>query len=821
MSDTIVLCEKGSQAQDIRKAIGNRYGQIFAASGHLLPLEEPEDANPAFSVWGYDVLWPGGLYKNKLPDPKKDKNAGLKIKKLREIEQALKAAKTVYLATDCDREGQLIGEEILRFYKFKGRVMRAMFTAQDPKTLQDAFAKAKDNGEYINLYNAAVARQQADQVYNLSLTRAATTALRTPGSRGVVGIGRVKTPTLAIACIRELEIRNFKPVDYFEVTATCSVAAGAFQLRWAQKPDLVTDRSVAEATQAAANAWKGPLSVEVKDASQAPPKLFDLPSLQKVCGSRFGWDALRTLEIAQQCYDAGCGHITTYPRAEARYLAENQIAEVPTLLAGLAQLDAFSHLDLSSPVVRKGKKGHFSDKALEGLSHHAIIPNVAVAKDFPDLYAKLDDDQKKFFDLVSRAYVAALMPDYEYTRTTVVANVPVTGLPAPAPFRASGSIPRSLGWKAVYEDPDEEEGEAESKFPPLKDGEQAALSDAQIEQKTTQPPPRFNDGTLVAEMQDAWKYVPEGDPRRERLKEAKGIGTPATRGTIIEVLRRQGFLMKKGKHTVPTDAGLELFLLLQKVLPTLVDPGTTAQWEFYMDKVLTGALTKEKVIEALLGETGNYVEAIKGASGSTTIAVKGSAHPPSASMKKAIETIAARKNLKVPKEVMKDFGAAKAWLDANMPPRNENGSYPPSDKQIQMAQKVAASKGVDIPDGLLADAKQLSAWIDANKDALPAFAPSEKQIAFAKSVAEAAGVDIPDAALSDAKQISAFIDKHKGKMPARGAGAGSGGTSPGKIALVEKIAAEKGVKPPAGYKEDWRKAQEFLDKHMGQRKKAG
>ncbi len=202
MADQIVITEKSSQAKDVRAAVGSRYGDILPAEGHLLDLLEPEDVVPAWKHWSPILLRPDGLYGTR---PAKGGNKAAKLKAIRE---ALRTAKKVWLATDCDREGQLIGQEILEHYEYRGQVMRVLFTAQDSQTIRDAFGRAKPNTEYARLYAAAVARRQADQIYNLSLTRTATVILG-QGARGVIGVGRVKTPTLAIVCKRELEIRDF------------------------------------------------------------------------------------------------------------------------------------------------------------------------------------------------------------------------------------------------------------------------------------------------------------------------------------------------------------------------------------------------------------------------------------------------------------------------------------------------------------------------------------------------------------------------------------------------------------------------------------
>ena len=210
--------------------------------------------------------------------------------------------------------------------------MRVIFTAQDPQTIRDAFARAKPDGEYARLYAAAVARRQADQIYNLSLTRTATVTLARSGG-GVIGVGRVKTPTLAIVYRRELEIRDFVPQAYFAVVATAMVDGGPLRMRHAPKARIL-ERADAEAIAAAADNFAGTLAVQVEDKRQGLPRLHDLPSLQKLCGSRSGWSAARTLEVAQELYDGQGKKIITYPRAETRYLPESLIPDIPRIVAG-------------------------------------------------------------------------------------------------------------------------------------------------------------------------------------------------------------------------------------------------------------------------------------------------------------------------------------------------------------------------------------------------------------------------------------------------------------------------------------------------------
>jgi DNA topoisomerase III len=712
---TLIITEKSSQAKDLRAALGERFGRILPAEGHLLRLAEPDEVDPAWKRWSSTLLKPDGLY------PTKPDSGGNKAAKLQAIQAALKACDHVILATDCDREGQLIGQEILEHVGYRGRVQRAIFTAQDPKTLREAFAKLKPNAVLRPVYEAAVARQQADQIFNLSLTRTATKTLLAPGARGVIGVGRVKTPTLAIVCLRELEIRNFKPEDYFEVVATATVAAGAFQMRHAPAPkDRIKDRARAEAIAKAADQHRGPLSVTVEEKRQAPPKLYDLPALQKTCGQRWGWTADRTLSVAQELYDGEGKKLITYPRAEARYLAENQIADVPAVVGALTRLRGFAHLvehmDVARPVIRKGKSGHLSD------------------------------DEKRLFALICRSYLAAVMPDYEYRQTSVGMAVPLDG--KPIPFRAVGRIPLKLGWKAAFasaESNGKPEEETEQTLPPLTDGEAATLSDPKVEAKRTQAPPRYNEGTLVDAMQNAWRFV-EDPALRDRLKEAKGIGTPATRAEVIKGLRKQNLLGADGKWLTPTPAGLQLFETLRAAAPALVDPGTTALWEMKLDEVVTGRADFRAVIDAIAGEADRLIGALVGQRGAAL-------------------------DLGVPAATGR-FGAKRRSAGFTSPRAATTSATAAPRKRSRKAASATATDETTITAAKPRRARKakaeaaVSASNIASAPAVPASAaprrkePTDKMLAFARSLADRKKIELPPACLADFDQCRQFLDQH-------------------------------------------------------------
>ena len=442
-------------------------------------------------------------------------------------------------------------------------------------------------------------------------------------------------------------------------------------MRHAPKERIV-ERAKAEAVAEAAREFEGPLGVRVEDKRQRPPRLHDLPSLQKLCSSRFGWTASKTLEVAQELYDGEGKKILTYPRAEVRYLPESAAADVSKIVAGLRAGRAYADIPVPAPpAIRKGRNGAFHDKGLEGASHHAIVLNVNRIGDLREVWPRLTADEKKLFDAVARSYLASVMPDYRYRQTTVTMDV--RGFE----FRATGRQPIEAGWRGAFPDwePDEEKGEAAQALPALRDGETARLRDPGIEDKETRPPPRYREGTLIEAMQNAWRFV-EDEALRERLREAKGIGTPATRAEIISGLKKQGFLTAKGKNVVPTDRGLALFDVLKRADPALVDPGVTAELECLLDDVLTGRQEMTGAIDAVCDSARRIIGRLgeRGADGEDVMLGEAAGSDgdrrPTAKMRKFAASIAKSKGIKPPAGYTKSATLCRTFLDEHAPRRN-------------------------------------------------------------------------------------------------------------------------------------------------------
>ncbi|MCB5205182.1 DNA topoisomerase III, partial [Neorhizobium sp. T786] len=526
---SIIICEKPSQVKAIQAAVGDRYGRFLAAQGHLLRLQEPGEANPAWKSWTNDILVPpDGVYAYVADD------GDGKGRRLEAIGGALKTASRVIIASDCDREGQVIGQSLIEYFGFTGEIMRAWWKTEDAKAFRQAFENLQPNAKYQPLYDSGYARMQADQIFNLSMTRIATNQLRPDGVKGAIGIGRVKTPTLGIVCKRELEIRNFVAREYFEIAADMAADAGQVTLWYRPRGETrLFDKANAEAISAAVKAYRGPLRVTGEHKRAAPPKPFDQTALQKYAG-KWGWSASKVLEVTQALYETHT--LVTYPRSECRYLPENIAEEAAPLLQALSSIDGYASIAPSSATIRKGKSGTYSDAGMNGAPHHAIIPNINIADEFASKYAALGIDERRLFDAIAKAWLAAVAPDHEYDETVMEVAVPAAG--DTVALTARGRIVTKLGWKAVLsstaDDEEDDDGDQDATaLPAIPDGTDVYAADVRTMAKKTEPPVRYTDGELPNVMKNAWKFV--ADPQeRELLKETSGIGTSATRASIIE-----------------------------------------------------------------------------------------------------------------------------------------------------------------------------------------------------------------------------------------------------------------------------------------------
>lgn len=739
---SIVLCEKPSQARNVQAAIGNCFGRVIALRGHIIRLASPEDVNPAWADWGFDLLRPEtGFY------PLVEDHAGGKDKILHEVRQEMQDAQRVIIATDCDREGQAIGENLCRYLKFRGQIYRAMFNAEDEESLRDAFSNMRPNSDHIRLYQAAVARAQVDQIANLSATRAATKALKPAGMRGAMGMGRVKTPTMAIVCKRQIEIDQFKPRSYWDLWLLAEHGFETLKLHHRPSEDTrLFDQAEAEAIVTRLRSWSGSLSVVKAEKRQSPPKLTDAPSLQ-IHAARWGWSAKKTSDVAQALYETH--KITTYPGAESRYLPEVETANAPAMLTGLSAL-GIANVSYTTPKIRIGKDGHFSDKMLEGSSHHAIVPNIKTAGSWDAIYGRLSSDEKLLFDHIARTYLAAVGPDRVYDRTEIFTTVDKRK------FAAVGIIEKALGWReamsanAVDQQEDDEESAV---LPQWANGAQALAKDAGSEGKVTKPPAPFTEGSLIKAMQEAWRYA--SDPTKaERLKEAKGIGTARTRGIVIEGLVKQGYFAVQRGKLAATPVAMGLYHELAKECPEWLDPAATAEMEMALDAILRGDADPRKVIDEILTKTQRLLDAMKrraSGEGALQVDIK---QPPSTRMLAAAKSKAKREGVSLPRGAASDARVCKEFLG----PMTEGNA--PTEAQLRLARDIAGATGTELTDELLSDRQKLSAWIDEHKGSAPARddAATPAQIGAAERIAQAKGIEVPPEAFKSKSLLSKWIE---------------------------------------------------------------
>ena len=747
-NETVVICEKPSQARNIRAAIGDNFGKILPAQGHLLRLEMPEEINPAWSRWNYDILIPENRRFNYRPS-----EGGGKDARLRDIEIALKSAKSVIIATDCDREGEGIGRELLLYHNFDGEILRAMFSAEDKKTLTKAFNNLKPAADYDRLYEAFYARAAVDKACNLTLTRVVTVRFKKPGAKGAIGVGRVMSPTLAIVCRRQREIEAFETRPFYEITMKLAGDKGKVAVHFRPKGDgRIYEEHEALALVDAAKVWQGPLKVVCEEKKQAPPKFFDLPTLQKEAGKK-GFTASRTLEVAQSLYEKH--KIITYPRAAVRSLPEVMIPDAQSLLDQLKKMPHLSQIPLATAVIRKGRPGYFSDKALEGESHHALIPNLAVAEYFPVLYERLDEDHRTLFDLITRSYIEGVGEDNVYDQTTLTAEV-LSGA-KPYSFSEIGKITRQEGWKGLFPKSDKDakgkKADKDVTLAPINDGDIMTSEGAKSALKKTTPPKPYGEGDLINAMQNAWKFV-DNEAERERLKMAKGIGTPATRDQIIENLKQKCFEIKR-KKIYATRYGMRLFELLETNLPEIVDPGATARMELFLDSIQLGENSADEVFDQAIERLRNMVDQIQNSYRSTELTKN---HPPSDKMLGFARRLAAEKNIPLPPAAMVDFAVCRLFIDNNVEAAPEDGS--PTQRQLGYARTLEKQIGDVIPEETLKSAETLRLWIDQAKVKAPPRLASEKQMIWVTKLVgqgEAAPAGYPEKVTADA--ASQFLDK--------------------------------------------------------------
>ena len=594
----LVLCEKPTQARDLAAVLGKtgggdgyietREATLTWVIGHMLETAPPEVYNPEYKKWKWEHL--PILPEQWVLEPRSDRK-----KQLRVIRKLVMKASEVVIATDAGREGELIARETLEFVNYRGKTKRLWTSSLDAKSLKKAWAALLDGRDKDGLYAAAQTRQRADWLVGMNLSRAASIAL---APRGVVlSVGRVQTPTLAMVVRRDLDIENFKPRTYFEVVAHVQAANGEVVMRYAPKDDekRLWKAEDAEAVLGRIQGASGPIQVQTQRKKSAPPALYSLNALQQDCSRRFGLTLKQTLDVAQRLYES---KVITYPRSDCRTLPEEQKPDAPRILSMLAETGLLPS-PIDDPLYRKTV---FNTAKTNQHDHHAIIPT-------GEAPGNLDDLDRKIYDMIALRYAQQFLPDYIYDAT--VMRLDANGVP----LAANGTVPVSLGWKALA---GKQEGdEKEPPLPPIEDGERGTVRDAEIEKKQTKPPKPYTEGTLVADMLNIRKYV--DDPRLKKiLKDTSGIGTEASRPGILETLKKRGYLEEKKVGKTRQIRSTELGRRFIEVMPAPIkNPGVTAAWEDLLEGIARNEQDAAKVMDQIVQYIRQQIEYIGKADANT------------------------------------------------------------------------------------------------------------------------------------------------------------------------------------------------------------
>ena len=508
------------------------------------------------------------------------------------IGKLLKTANEVVNAGDPDREGQLLVDEVLVHFNSSKPVRRFWVNAQDSVSVLRGLAALKDNTTYHGFGAAAQARGRADWLIGMNLSRAYTLRAQRGGSRVLLTVGRVQTPTLAIVVARDREIEAFKPIPFHTIQAQIQHANGSFVAQWEAKEEQtgldtegrLVDTAVANALTEALTGKPGRITEYKQEAKKkAHPRAYSLSDITLVASNKFGYTAAEVLEICQSLYEH---KLTSYPRTDCNFLPESQHADAPRVLA------AVKHVNPGLAGLVDGTDAAIKSKTWDDskiTAHHGIIPTMHQGS-----AAGLSDKERSIYDLIVRAYLAQFYPVYEYMSTVV--GVDVSG----ETFRASGQVVTRNGWRDVYTvDEADEGGDGGDKdasdsqtLPPMKQSDDVACLKATRNDSKTKPPARFTEGTLQRAMENIHKFVSEAE-HKKMLRDGDGIGTSATRASIISELKRREFLETKGKQIISTTLGRSLVDALPEVVKS---PVLTALYERMLKGIEQGTSEQDAFI---------------------------------------------------------------------------------------------------------------------------------------------------------------------------------------------------------------------------------
>lgn len=591
MSKSLVLAEKPSVARDIARVLGcHKKGNGFLegqqyivtwALGHLVTHADPEGYGAKYKEWKLEHL-------PIVPDPFKIVPIRQTTKQLNAVKAQLKRqdVKNIIIATDAGREGELVARWILEQAKCRKPVQRLWISSVTDKAIKNGFKQLKPGRQYENLYEAAVARAEADWVVGINATRALTVKYNAQ-----LSTGRVQTPTLAMIAEREKQIQEFTPKTYYGLQAITEKAT--FTWTDAKGQTRIFDETFMKEKFATVDRMKEGQISDVHSAQkmQPAPSLFDLTELQKEAHRRWSWSAKETLSTLQNLYERH--KIVTYPRTDSKHLSSDM---KETLIERVKAVDIPPFRKAAQQLIRQGKlqpqKGVIDDKRVS--DHHAIIPTEETA-----LLQDLSDKEKRLYELIVNRFLAVFFGPFKYEQVTVTLTV------GQETFKTRGKVVIDEGWKKVY-DFDEDD---ENTLPTFEKGQTVAIRAITETNGQTKPPARFNEGTLLAAMENPTQFM-QGESKDliRTIGETGGLGTVATRADVIERLFKTFVIEKKGNDLYTTSKGRQL---LELVPEDLKSPALTAEWEQKLTKIANGKLKKSQFMKDMIQFSDKAVREIK------------------------------------------------------------------------------------------------------------------------------------------------------------------------------------------------------------------
>lgn len=581
----LVLAEKPSVARDIARVLscnkkGNGYLEgnnyiITWALGHLVTLADPEEYNKSYKTWNLEDLpmLPNEMKLMVIPQSSKQYHA-VKEQMLR------KDVNEIIIATDAGREGELVARWILEKANIKKPLKRLWISSVTDKAIKDGFNNLKDGKAYENLFQSAKGRAEADWIVGINATRALTVKYNSQ-----LSCGRVQTPTLAIIAQREIEIRNFKPRDYYGIVA----ATKDFKLTWQENKTNDTrtfDKAISDKILAS---LKGKsckvIAVEKTLKKTYSPRLYDLTELQRDANKFFGFSAKDTVSIMQKLYEYH--KILTYPRTDSRYISEDVVGTLKDRIKAIniGPYAKYASNLLTKPIV--GNKSFVDNTKVT--DHHAIIPTEQRV-----MISELSEKERKIYDLVVKRFLSVLYPPFEYEQTTIKARI------GEESFIARGNRVIKEGFKEIYSSKDEDDSDDDVKeqtLPLVNKGDSLIITSLNQTSGKTKPPAYLNEGTLLSAMENPAKYMETQNKELVKIiGETGGIGTVATRADIIEKLFKTFLIESRGKDIFITGKGKQL---LELVPSDLKSPDLTAEWEKKLGLIAHGKLSSKAFINEM------------------------------------------------------------------------------------------------------------------------------------------------------------------------------------------------------------------------------